>query len=349
MLLTVLEIAEFVQGRVIGNGQTRVEAVTNIEAPVKGAITFIQDAKYLKRLEATEIACLIVPPTIESSVKTLIQVDLPKLAWAKILEKFYPPPIPSKTISNLASISKSARLGKDVTIEPFACVGDEAEIGDFVVIHAHTYVGPNVKIGNQTVLHSGVKVYERCVIGNEVTIHAGAIVGSDGFGYVATPEAQIKIPQVGNVVIGNHVEIGACTTIDRATMGSTRIGDGCKLDNLVQIAHNVILGPHTVISSQTGISGSSKLGAHVTLGGKVGVGDHVEIGDGTMVGAGAGLPSGKKVPEKQVLFGEPARPYQEARKQIAAQLRSAEMYEELKRLRKRVDELEKKSQAPVGI
>src|SRR5205085_415899 len=157
------------------------------------------------------------------------------------------------------------------------------------------------------------------VVGASVIIHAGSVIGSDGFGYVPTAEKQEKVPQVGNVVIEDEAELGACVTIDRATIGSTKISKGVKIDNLVQIAHNVTIGPHTVISAQTGISGSSKVGAHVTMGGKVGLGDHVEIGDWTTVGAGSGFPSGKKVPEKQIVFGEPARPYQEARRQIGAQ------------------------------
>ena len=341
MTKTVAEIAELIQGKLIGDGSTLIQGITNIEAPGAGLITFAQDKKSLKRLEETDIACLIVPSNIEGSTKPLIQVPLPKLAWAKLLEKFYPTRAFTAHISNQAAIAKSARLGSNVTIEPFVVIDEKAVIEDNAVIRSHTYIGAEVKIGKGTFLHPNVTVYDHCVIGANVIIHSGSVIGTDGFGYVATPEKQEKVPQVGNVIIEDDVELGACVTIDCATLGSTIIQKGAKIDNLVQIAHNVNVGAHTVISAQTGISGSSKIGAHVTMGGKVGLGDHVEIGDWTMVGAGAGFPSGKKVPGKQIVFGEPARPYREARKQIAAQWRSAEMLSDIRKLKARIEELEK--------
>jgi len=344
MTKKVKELAAIVQGEVVGNGEMLIEGITNIEAPAAGHITFVQDEKALRKLEASEISCLIVPGNLQSSAKTLILVKEPKLAWAKLLRVFYPLSPCAEKIFPEASIAKTAVIGKRVTIEPFARIAELAEIGDGAIIRSHVFVGENVKIGPNTILHPSVVIYENCVIGSSVIIHAGSVIGADGFGYVPTLSGQVKVPQVGNVVIEDDVEIGACVTVDRATVGSTRIGRGTKIDNLVQIGHNVTLGPHTVISAQTGISGSSKIGAHVTMGGKVGVGDHVEIGDWVTVGAGAGFPSGKKVPAKQIVFGEPARPYQEARKQIAAQLRSAEMYEEIKKLRRRLAELEKLSE-----
>ena len=342
---TVQELAALVQGRVLGDGQVLVSGVTNLESPGPGLITFVQDEKALRRLESSPLACLIVPPSLQVSSKPLIQVPHAKLAWAKLLEYFFPSASYSQTISPHAVISQTAKIGKRVTVEPFAVISDSAEIGDEAVIRSHVFVGSNVKVGAKAILHPGVTVYENCQIGNAVVIHAGSVIGADGFGYVTTQGAQEKIPQVGNVVIEDNVEIGALTTIDRATIGSTQICKGVKIDNQVQIAHNVFIGPHTVISAQTGISGSCKIGAHVTMGGKVGVGDHVEIGDWTMVGAGSGIPSGKKIPPKQIVFGQPARPYKEARKQIAAQLRSAEMLEEIRKLKKQMAELEKKIDA----
>lgn len=349
MSKTVQELAALIKGRVIGDGQVLISGITNLESPGPGLITFVQDEKTLKRLESSPIACLIVPSSLEGSSKPLIQVPQPKLAWAKLLEYFFPAASYSQTISEKAVISPSAKIGRRVTIEPFTVISDLAEIGDEAVIRSRVFVGSNVRIGQKSILHPGVTIYENCQIGNAVVIHAGSVIGADGFGYVATPEAQEKIPQVGNVVIEDQAEIGALTTIDRATIGSTRISKGVKIDNQVQIAHNVSIGPHTVISAQTGISGSCKIGAHVTMGGKVGVGDHVEIGDWTMVGAGSGFPSGKKVPAKQVVFGEPARPYQEARRQIAAQLRSAEMLDEIQRLKEQIAELEKKIDACLTV
>jgi len=346
MELTLQEIAHQIQGTVIGDSGIRISGITNSENPVSGYITFAQTPILVKRLEDSEIACLIVSPKIQASRKPLIQVADPKRAWAKLLREFYPAPSFSPSISSLAYVSPSARIGKGVTLEAFAYVSDRAVVGDNTVLRAHAFVGEDAKIGSNTLLHSGVKIYDQSIIGNNVVIHANSVIGADGFGYVSTPAGQEKVPQVGYVVIEDHVEIGACTTIDRATIGCTRISEGAKIDNLVQIGHNVSIGSHTVISAQTGISGSSKVGSHVTMGGKVGLGDHVEIGDWTMVGAGSGFPSGKKVPPKQIVFGEPARPYAEARKQIAAQLRSAEMYEEIKLLRKRLEELESRGRQP---
>ncbi|MDP3919932.1 MAG: UDP-3-O-(3-hydroxymyristoyl)glucosamine N-acyltransferase [Candidatus Omnitrophota bacterium] len=342
METTVQEIAHLVGGAVVGDSETPISGITNIETPLEGFISFVEDEKHLSALESSPIACLIVPKNLEKSSKTLIQVDAPKLAWARLLREFYPGPVYSQVVSEQAFIAKTAKLGKSVTVEPFARISEGAEIGDGAVIHSNAFVGDNVKIGSGTVVHPSAVIYHNSQIGSACIIHAGAVIGADGFGYVGTSQGLEKVPQVGNVVIGDGVEIGACTTIDRGTIGSTKIGAGCKIDNLVQIAHNVVIGTHTVISSQTGISGSSKIGAFVTMGGKVGVGDHVEIGDGVMVGAGSGFPSGKKIPPKQIVFGAPARPYKEARRQIAAQWRSAEMYEEIKKLRRKVEALEGK-------
>jgi len=190
-------------------------------------------------------------------------------------------------------------------------------------------------------MHSNVVIYDRRIIGSAVIIHSGTVIGADGFGYVSTSSGHIKVPQVGNVIIEDQVELGACVTIDRATIGSTRIGLGSKIDNLVHIVHNVVIGSHTTISAQTGIAGSCKIGSFVTMGGKVRLGDHVEIGDQTTIGAGTGFPSGKKVPGQQTFFGQPARPYEEARKQIAAQLRAADTAEDVRFLKKKITELKK--------
>ncbi len=339
---TVQEISEIIRGKVIGDPHLSISGITNIEAPGPGLITFIQDEKGLQALENSEIACMIVPPSVQASKKTLIQVSQPKLAWARLLSEFFPPRQYSKKISKEASVAKTAKVGKNVTLEPFAVIGEGAVVGDEAVVCSHAVVGTNVKVGSKTVLHPGVVIYENCEIGNSVILHAGCVIGADGFGYVTTGEGQQKVPQVGNVIIEDNVELGACVTIDRATIGSTRISKGVKIDNQVQIGHNVLVGPHTVISAQTGISGSSKVGSFVTMGGKVGLGDHVEVGDWTMLGAGTGVPTGKKIPGKQIYFGQPARPYAEARRQIGAQLRAAEMMDDIRALRKRLEELEKK-------
>ena len=346
MKKTVEEFARLVGGTVIGDGTTLIEGITNFENPLKGHISFAQDEKGFKTLEASEISCMIVPKEIQQSSKVLIQVEHPKRAWAQLLRELFPAKKFPGTVSPHASVAKTAKIGKNVTIESFVTVSENAAIGDDAVLCSHAFVGEDVKIGAHSVIHPNVTIYENCELGENVIIHAGTVIGADGFGYVATPVAHEKLPQIGNVVIEDDVEIGACSTVDRAAIGSTRIGKGCKIDNLVQIAHNVAIGPHTVISAQTGISGSCKIGSHVTMGGSVGVGDHVEIGDWTMVGAGAGFPSNKKVPGKQIVFGQPARPYAEARRQIGAQLRAAETLDDVRALKKRVAELEKKLGIP---
>ena len=341
MQKTVAQLALDVQGKVIGDGQTVITGITSANHPLAGHLAFLEDPSRLNDLEASSIACLIVSTKVTASKKTLIQVSEPKLAWARLLNIFFLPRSFPPGVSEQAFIASSARLGKGVTVEAFAYVGEEAVIGNESVVRAHSYLDRKVKIGEKTILHPHVTLYENTEVGNRVVIHAGTVIGAEGFGYVPTPEGQVKVPQVGNVVIEDEVEIGACSTIDRATMGTTRIGRGIKIDNLVQIAHNVSIGPHTVISAQTGISGSSKIGSFVTMGGRVGLADHVEIGDQTMLGAQTGVPTGKKIPAKQIWIGAPARPYQEARKQVAAQWRSAEMLDEIRKLRARVDELEK--------
>ena len=342
MKKTVEEFARLVGGTVIGDGTTLIDGITNFENPLKGHISFVQDEKGFKTLEASEVACMIVPKQIAQSSKVLIQVEHAKRAWAQLLRELFPAKKFAPGISAQSSVAKSARIGKSTTIEAFVTVGENAVIGDGVVIRSGAFIDENVRIGANSFIHPNVTIYRDTEIGSRVVIHAGTVIGADGFGYVATPTAHEKLPQIGNVVIEDDVEIGACSTIDRAAIGSTRIGTGTKIDNLVQIAHNVVIGPHTVISAQTGISGSCKIGSHVTMGGSVGVGDHVEIGDWAMVGAGAGFPSNKKVPGKQIYFGQPARPYAEMRKQFGAQLRSAETLDDVRALKKKVAELEKK-------
>lgn len=338
---TLKELAALVQGTVVGDGNLSISGMTNIENPRSGQLAYLTEPKRLAELEASPISALIVSPDIKSSRKPLIQTANPKLAWAILLGLFNPEKTYSRTISNQAIISKTAKIGKNVTIEPFACVGDGVAIGANSVIRSFAFVDEHSKIGEQTVIHPYVMLYAHTQIGNQVTIHAGTVIGADGFGYVFDGKKQQKIPQVGNVVIEDNVEIGACVTIDRATVGSTMIHEGVKIDNLVQIAHNVEVGAHSCLSAQVGISGSSKIGKWVTMGGRVGLGDHCEIGDQATLGAQAGVPSGKMIPPKQIWIGAPARPYEEMRKQVSAQLRSYETQQLVLELKKRIEVLEK--------
>lgn len=325
----------------MGDGNLKISGITNIENPKAGYLTYLTEVKRLNEMESSPISALIVSSEIKSSKKPLIQTSNPKLAWAILLTYFHPAQTYSKKISEQASISKTAKIGKEVTIEPFAFVGENVIVGASSVIRSFVYLDRDTKVGEETVIHPHAILYSKTVVGNKVTIHSGAVLGADGFGFVFDGKKQQKIPQVGNVVVEDDVEIGACSTIDRATIGSTIIHRGVKIDNLVQIAHNVEVGEHSCLSAQVGISGSSKIGKYVTLGGRAGLGDHCEIGDEAILGAEAGVPSGKTIPPKQIWIGAPARPYQEMRKQVSAQLRSYETQELVSELRKRIELLEK--------
>jgi len=338
---TLKELGNIVQGTVVGDGNVLISGITSIEHPRAGYLAYLTEPKQLQELEATPLAALIVPVEIKSSKKPLIQSQNPKLAWAMLLELFYPPQNYSKSISEHAFVAKSAKIGKDVTIEAFAFVGEEVTVGNRSVIRSYTYVDRDTKIGEETIIDSHVVLYPKTQVGNRVQIHAGSIIGSDGFGYIFDGQKQTKVPQIGNVIIQDDVEIGACVAIDRATIGSTTIGQGVKIDNLVQIAHNVEIGSHSCLSAQVGISGSSKVGNYVTLGGRVGLGDRCEIGDHATLGAQTGVPSKKVIPPNQVWIGQPARPYEEMRKQVSAQLRSYETQQLVQELKKRIEALEK--------
>ena len=338
---TLKDLAQWVGGTVIGDGNIRISAVTNIEHPTAGGITYLSEAKRLAELEASPIAAIIVSPEVKSSKKPLIQTANPKLAWAILLGLFNPETAYSKKISEQASVSKSAKIGKDVTIEPFAQIGENVTIAVGSVIRSFAFVGADSKIGENTIIHPHVVLYDKTQIGNHVVIHAGTIIGADGFGYVFDGTKQQKVPQVGNVIIENDVEIGACSTVDRATVGSTIIREGVKIDNLCQIGHNVEIGANSCLSAQVGISGSSKIGKNVTMGGKTGLGDHCEIGDGATLGAQTGVPSGKTIPPNQIWIGAPARPYEDMKKQVSAQLRSYETQQLVFEMKKRIEALEK--------
>ncbi|MDD5085576.1 MAG: UDP-3-O-(3-hydroxymyristoyl)glucosamine N-acyltransferase [Candidatus Omnitrophica bacterium] len=340
MRKTIKEIATIIGGIVQGDGSLSIESVASLDTPKEGAIAFVNDKKLLPEAEATKLACLIAPKDASSSKKTLILVENPKLSWAKLLGVFHPARQFEPLMSDKACIAKSAKVSQGAHIAPFAYIGERSVIGKGSVILPFAFIDDDVVIGNETIIHPNVSIYERCRIGNGVIIHSGAVIGADGFGYVVTTKGQEKIPQVGNVIVEDDVEIGACATIDRATIGSTIVKKGTKIDNLVQVAHNVEIGEHSAISAHTGISGSSKIGNRVTLAGQVGVADHCEIGDGATVGAQAGLPTGKKIPPEATYFGSPARPYEEMRKQFAAQLRIAETTEKVHQLEKKIKELE---------
>jgi UDP-3-O-[3-hydroxymyristoyl] glucosamine N-acyltransferase len=268
-----------------------------------------------------------------------VVVPNPALAYARVAD-FFAPALPRFSgISQKAFIHKNSKIGEGVSIYPFVYVGEEAVIGDHTILYPGVFVGDRVRIGNSTVIHPNVSILHDCVIGNQVIIHAGTVIGSDGFGFVRDGPINVKIPQMGYVQIDDQVEIGANNAIDRAALGKTWIKRGVKTDNLVQVAHNVVIGEDTIIVAMTGISGSTNIGREVVIGGQVGIKDHIKIGDRVMIGSQSGV--AKSISPGQVVSGTPSMPHRLWLKATRITPRLPEMYDRLRRLEKKVDELEK--------
>ena len=300
------DLAEYVGGRVIGDGSITIFRVSPIEEAGPGDITFLANPRYSRFISGSKASAIIVGPQLVGSEvarsgQGFLEVAQPYVAFAKILQLFAPAAEYQREIAPAAHIDPSANLGHDVSVYPNVYVGQFVQVGDRSVLLPGVFLGDRVEIGSDCVLHPNVVVRDRCRLGNRVILHAGVVVGSDGFGYAGSGEARIKIPQVGVVEIEDDVEIGSNTTIDRATLGRTLIGRGAKIDNLVQIAHNVNVGANSVIAAQAGVAGSTKLGRNVTLAGQVGVVNHIEIGDGAIIGPQSGVP--QSVPAGALLSG----------------------------------------------
>ena len=293
MEFTARQIAELLKGKVDGDPEIVVSSLSKIDEGLPGTMTFLANPVYTHHVYTTKAAIVIVNEDfapIQSFACTLIRVENAYASFAKVMEIFQGQQSGKKGISPYAFISKSARIGEDVYIAEFVSVGENAVIGNQVQIFPQTFIGDNVKIGDKTTIFSGVKIYHDCVVGNDCTLHAGIVIGADGFGFAPVSDNQYKkIVQVGNVVIHDNVEIGANTTIDRATLGSTVISKGVKIDNLIQIAHNVEIGENTIIAAQTGISGSTKIGKNCMIAGQVGIVGHLNIGDNVKIGAQSGV------------------------------------------------------------
>lgn len=344
MTKTLKEISEFVNGELIGDGRISVRGINGIREAQEGEIAFIATIKDENLIDSTKASCVVVPKEISRVFnKALIKVDYPSVALSKIIEFVTPDSIPHpKGIHNTAVISPNASIGNNVSIGPYAVIGDKAAIGDNTVIYPFCYVGKKSKIGADCIIYPHVVLRENITIGNRVIIHPGTVVGSDGFGYDTQRDGtHFKVPQLGTVIIEDDVEIGSCVTIDRARFAKTLIGKGSKIDNLVQIAHNVVIGPYCLIAGQSGISGSSTLGRNVVFGGQVGVADHVKIGDFVIAGAKTGIHKSFPNP-RTVLFGYPAKPVEKAREMIAAAGLLPKLFERVRTLEAKIKELEKK-------
>jgi UDP-3-O-[3-hydroxymyristoyl] glucosamine N-acyltransferase len=329
------EIASFLGGRVIGNENSVVNGLGTLDEATEGQLTFLANPKYAAKVETTKATAVIVPPGAERYGKNVIEVKNPYLAFAKLLTIFHVKPHAPKGIMEGAMVGKDVITGEDITIYPGAYVADGVKIGNRVVLYPGAVLYEGVEVGDDVTLHANVTVREGCRIGNRVIVHGGVVIGSDGFGYAPDGKSYQKIPQIGVVVVEDDVEIGANTTIDRAALGITLIRRGTKIDNLVQIAHNCIIGENCIIVSQTGISGSTKLGEHVTIGGQVGIVGHLDIGDNVMVGAKSGVHN--SITAGQIYSGYPAFPHKEW-------LKAASVFSKLPEMRKTINSLEKKIQ-----
>ena len=332
------EIAEWVDGTVVGDGEIEITGVAAIEEARPGEITFVADPKYLPKLSKTNGSAVIVSKEVTHADKSLLCVTHPQLAFAKILTLFSQKPYQPRGIDPNAWISPTARLGKDLTLYPFVYIGDRCSIGDRTTLYPGVSVGEDSSIGEDSILYPNVSVYSATIIGKRVILHSGVVVGSDGFGYVKEGKRNVKIPQVGIVEIEDDVEIGANTTIDRAALGKTIVRRGVKIDNLVQVAHNVVIGEDSIIVAQVGISGSTKIGSNVTLAGQVGVVGHVEIGDNALVGAQAGVTH--DLPGNQGYVGSPALPHREFLRAITVFPKLPEMRKTLLDLERRLQKME---------
>lgn len=342
MEFSAKQIAEYIQGVIVGDENATVHTFSKIEEGIPGALTFLANPKYTHYIYETKASIVLVNKDFipEGEITaTLIKVDNAYESLAKLMT-LYEMSKPKKTgIDPLASVAANARIGENVYIGPFACIEEGAVIGDNAYIHPHVTVGCNAKVGNGTILYPHVTVYHDCRIGNQCIIHAGAIIGADGFGFAPSAEGYEKIPQIGITIIEDQVEIGANTCVDRATMGATIVHKGTKLDNLIQIAHNVEVGSHTVMASQVGIAGSAKIGEWCMFGGQVGVAGHIQIGDHVNVGAQSGIPGNTK--SGSSLMGYPAIEPKQFARSSAVFKKLPEMYSELGRLQKELEELKK--------
>jgi UDP-3-O-[3-hydroxymyristoyl] glucosamine N-acyltransferase len=318
MEFSAAQIAHILSGEIVGEPTVVVTGLSKIEEGTKGTLSFLANPKYEEYIYKTASSICIVNKSFVAQRElpqtlTLIKVEDAYACFAKLLEAYSQFKKRKPAIEQPSHVAETASIGSDIYLGAFAYIGNNAKIGNNVQIYPGVFIGENVTIGDDTILFAGVKVYDDCKIGSKCTIHAGAVIGADGFGFAPNEQGEYsKVPQIGNVVIEDHVEVGANTTIDRATMGSTYIRKGVKIDNLVQIAHNVEVGKNTALASQVGIAGSAKIGERVQVGGQAGIAGHLHIADGTQIVAQSGIPN--TVKEATVLMGSPGIPIDEFKK-----------------------------------
>ncbi len=334
-------LADLVGGCVSGDPSTAISGVAPLDIAGPDQISFLANAKYQEKLADCQATAIIVYPSLEGSLSIpLLLVDNPYLAFAKILTFFEVPPFVGQGVQRGSHVHPDAIIGKNVTIEPGCVVSAGATIGKGTHLYPNVVIGSDAVLGDDCLVHANVTVREKSVLGNRVIIQPGAVIGADGYGFAPDGQSYYKIPQVGHVVIEDDVEIGACTCIDRGTLGVTRIARGTKIDNLVQVAHNVQVGEDTLLVSQVGIAGSTSIGKNVIIAGKASISGHIKIGDGSIVGPCAGVYS--NVPENEIVSGMPHMPHKRWRKVVSIMSRLPEMRKDLFSLGKRIKVLEKK-------
>jgi UDP-3-O-[3-hydroxymyristoyl] glucosamine N-acyltransferase len=339
--MRVKELAEWLGAEFEGNGETELTGVAPIELAGSGELSFINSRKALAVAGTSAAGCLIVRGDfVNSTRRTVIRAASPRTALARAINKLYPAEQPAAGIDPSASVAPGARIGAGVSIGPHSSVGEGSVIGQGTSVGAGCRIGRNVTIGEGGLLHANVVLYDDVRIGTNVILHAGCVIGADGFGFVLEAGRYEKFPQIGTVEIGDYVEIGANTCIDRAALGVTSIGEGTKLDNMVHIGHNCRIGKHVVIAAQTGFSGGVVIEDNAVIGGQVGIGDKARVESGAVLGSGCGILTSKIVRAGQVVWGTPARPLKEYLTQLATLARMPEMRKELADLKRRLAKLE---------
>lgn len=334
---TLKKLAREIGGTVMGDGNLAITGVAPLDTAQVGDLTFVTNPRYLKNAQSTKASALLCEKEIPGVSKSFLLVPNPYAALARLISLFHPCPVPEPGIQAGAWVATGAQVNPQAVVFPGAAVAQGAKVGARSILYPGVYLGENSSVGTDCILYPNVVVREGCLVGNRVILQPGAVVGSDGFGFAPDGEKYVKIPQVGNVVLEDDVELGANVCVDRAVLGTTRIGKGSKLDNLIQIGHNVVIGENTVMAALTGISGSTQVGSHVVMGGQVGLAGHLKIGDDVTLATRTGVM--EDIPEKGVYFGSPSVEFSVEMKRIAASKQLPELIKRVRALEKALEEL----------
>jgi UDP-3-O-[3-hydroxymyristoyl] glucosamine N-acyltransferase len=339
MELTAAEVAKHLGGEVIGDAKQVLRSITTAENAKSGDLVFAEHADYFARAEASQASAILVPANQSTSDKTLIRVPNVRVAFARALSLFFAEPVFSAGVHPTAEVAKSAVIDPTAHVGPFCVIGERVKIGPRAVLEGGDYIGDDCVLSEDARLFPRVVLYARTQIGQRVRIHAGVVIGADGFGYAFDQGRHLKVPQIGNVIIQDDVEIGANSAVDRATLGSTIVGKGTKIDNMVQVGHNVILGEHNILCGQVGIAGSTKVGNSVTMAGQVGVAGHLTIGNKATLGAQSGVMH--DVPDGQTWLYSPAQPDRQVKRMLIAMQRLPELLRRVSELERQLASTEK--------